>query len=50
MTLMTWCGVIGVAWVVTACAGAMVWERNAPVDTVLDAQSAEVEAAEAAHD
>ncbi len=40
MTLMTWGGVIGVAWVVTACAGAIVWERNAPATTVIEAQTA----------
>ena len=40
MTLMTWSGVIGVAWVVTACAGAIVWERNAPATTVIEAQTA----------
>ena len=38
MTLMTWLGVVGVAWVVTACAGAIVWERNAPPTTVIEAQ------------
>jgi hypothetical protein len=46
MTLMTWCGVVGIVWVITACAAAMLWERNAPVDTVIEAQSAEVEEAE----
>ena len=40
MTLMTWSGVTGVAWVVTACAGAIVWERNAPAITVIEAQTA----------
>jgi hypothetical protein len=39
MTIMTWVGVIGVAWVVTACAGAIVWERNAPATTVIEAQA-----------
>ena len=38
MTLMTWCGVIGVGWVVTACAGAIVWERTAPMHTVVESQ------------
>ena len=40
MTIMTWCGVIGIAWVVTACAGAIIWERTAPTATVLEAQTA----------
>ena len=39
MTLMTWSGVIGIAWVITACAGAIVWERSAPAATVIQAQS-----------
>ena len=30
MTLMTWCGVIGTGWVISACAGAVAWERSAP--------------------
>ncbi len=38
MTMMTWAGVVGVAWVLTACAGALVWERNAPLATVIEAQ------------
>jgi hypothetical protein len=38
MTIMTWVGVMGFAWVITACAGAIVWERNAPATTVVDAQ------------
>lgn len=40
MTLMTWCGVIGVGWVVAACAGAVLWERTAPSATVIGAQTA----------
>ena len=40
MTLLTWCGVEGTAWVVVACTGAIVWERHAPMITVLDAQDA----------
>lgn len=39
MTLMTWCGVLAVGWVVTACTSAVLWERAAPTETVLDAQS-----------
>ena len=41
MALMTWCGVLGTAWVITACVGAVLWERTAPTDTVLQAQTAE---------
>src|SRR4051794_29840883 len=39
MTLMTWCGVVGVGWVVTACAGAVFWERHASSAVVMMAQS-----------
>ena len=38
MTIMTWVGVMGFAWVVTACCGAIIWERSAPAATVVDAQ------------
>ena len=38
MTIMTWVGVMGFAWVITACASAIVWERNAPAATVVDVQ------------
>jgi len=38
MTLMTWCGVLGIGWVVTACMGAVLWERIAPADTVVGSQ------------
>jgi len=44
MALMTWCGVIGIGWVVTACVGAVLWERMAPSDTVIESQTAEVTA------
>ena len=37
--IMTWCGVLGTAWVITACVGAVLWERTAPTDTVLQAQT-----------
>ena len=40
MALMTWCAVLGTAWVITACVGAVMWERTAPTDTVLEAQTA----------
>jgi uncharacterized BrkB/YihY/UPF0761 family membrane protein len=39
MTLLTWCGVIGTGWVITACAGAIVWERSAPPETVITTQA-----------
>ena len=41
MALMTWCGVIGIGWVVTACVSAVLWERNAPETTVIEAQLAD---------
>lgn len=41
MAIMTWCAVLGTAWVITACVGAVLWERTAPTDTVLAAQTAE---------
>jgi hypothetical protein len=40
MAIMTWCGVLGTGWVITACVGAVLWERTAPTDTVLKAQTA----------
>jgi hypothetical protein len=40
MTLMTWCGVVATAWVVIACVGAIVWERSAPAETVVESQTA----------
>jgi hypothetical protein len=40
MTLMTWCGVAAIVWAVIACAGAILWERNAPAATVIDSQTA----------
>lgn len=41
MAIMTWCGVLGTGWVITACVGAVLWERTAPTDTVVEAQTAE---------
>ena len=38
MALLTWSGVIGVGWVLTACVGAVLWERNAPSETVVESQ------------
>lgn len=40
MAVMTWCGVIGIGWVLTACVGAVLWERAAPPDTVIAAEAA----------
>ena len=40
MALMTWCGVLGTGWVITACVGAVLWERTAPTQTVIEAQTA----------
>ena len=34
MTLMTWCGFLAIGWVAIACAGAILWERNAPAEIV----------------
>jgi hypothetical protein len=42
MALLTWCGVIGTGWVVTACVGAVLWERAAPSKTVIESQTDEV--------
>lgn len=39
MALMTWCGVSGIGWVLTACIGAVLWERAAPPDTVIAAEA-----------
>ena len=41
MALLTWCGVIGTGWVVTACVGAVLLERNAPSQTVVESQTAD---------
>ena len=39
MALLTWCGAVGTGWVVTACVGAVLWERNAPAETVVESQT-----------
>lgn len=39
MAVMTWCGVSGIGWVLAACVGAVVWERAAPTDTVIEAET-----------
>ncbi len=38
MAIMTWCGVLGIGWVVIACSSAVLWERSAPLATVLNAE------------
>ena len=40
MALMTWCGVIGPGWVISACVGAERWERPAPPPAGSAAQTA----------
>jgi len=42
MALLTWCGVVGTGWVVTARVGAVLWERAAPSKTVIESQTDEV--------
>ena len=39
MTLMTWCTIVAALWVVTACVGAVLWERSAPSDLVISSQT-----------
>ena len=39
MALMTWCAVLGFGWVITACVSAVMWERSAPISTVIAAES-----------
>ena len=39
MAIMTGRGVIGIGWVATACVGAVLWERSAPAETVIAAQT-----------
>ena len=46
MALLTWCGVMGTGWVVTACVGAVLWERSAPVETVVESQTEALSPAE----
>jgi hypothetical protein len=36
--------VIGTGWVITACVGAVLWERSAPSDTVVEVQTDEAAA------
>lgn len=42
MALLTWCSVIGTGWVVTACVGAVLWERWAPATTVIESETNEL--------
>ncbi|KYH46206.1 hypothetical protein [Branchiibius sp. NY16-3462-2] len=39
MTIIIWCGAIAVGWVLTACCGAVLWERVAPASIVEAAES-----------
>jgi hypothetical protein len=39
MALLTWCGVMGTGWVATACVSAVLWERYAPIETVVESQT-----------
>ncbi|WP_233211134.1 hypothetical protein [Mycobacterium sp. shizuoka-1] len=39
MALLIWCGVVGTGWVLTACIGAVLWERTAPSEMVVDSQT-----------
>lgn len=45
MAILTWCGAVGTAWVITACVGAVLWERHAPSDTVVESQTEEMKVA-----
>ncbi|WP_370067148.1 hypothetical protein [Mycobacterium sp. MAA66] len=45
MAILTWCGVSGIGWVVTACVGAVVWERAAPPATVIESEADDEDAA-----
>jgi hypothetical protein len=40
MALLIWCGAVGIGWVITACVGAVLWERTAPSEMVVDSQTA----------
>ncbi|HEV7185193.1 MAG TPA: hypothetical protein VGN33_11905 [Leifsonia sp.] len=39
MAVMTWCGVLGFGWVITACFSAVLWERSAPIPVVVATQT-----------
>lgn len=40
LTMMTWCGIIGTGWVITACATAVMWESAVPIEMAAEAQAA----------
>lgn len=40
MAIIIWCGAIALGWVLTACVGAVIWERYAPTATVLEVEAA----------
>ena len=40
MTLMTWCAVVATGWVIIACTGAIIWERNVPAGIGSEFQAA----------
>ena len=42
MAIITWCGVIGISWVLIACVGAVLWERSAPAATVVAVEADDV--------
>jgi hypothetical protein len=42
MAILTWCGAVGTGWVITACVGAVLWERYAPSETVVESQTEDV--------
>jgi hypothetical protein len=39
MAIMTWCGFVGYGWVSVACFSGVLWERSAPIPTVVAAES-----------
>ena len=42
MALLTWTAVIGSGWIVTACLSAVLWERRAPSERVVEFQTATI--------
>ena len=38
MAIMTWCGILGYGWVTIACVSGVIWERSAPIATVVAAE------------
>jgi hypothetical protein len=39
MTISTWCSIVAACWITTACVGAVLWERIAPTELVINAQT-----------